>query len=250
MPWIESHTTLRRNHKLRRLSVFLDIEPVHVMGHLHCLWHNVLELREDGDISAWTPSEIAHYAEYKGDSNKFYEALRDGWIDEFNGFILIHDWLIYAGRYLQTRYRSAKPEKWKSIKEKYASLTAQSDNLPNLPNLPNLNSSVEDELNLVELLKTKILENNPEAKISSSYKENWGKHLDLMIRRDKRTPEKIKEVIEWCQASNFWRSNILSFGKLREKFDALVLKTKGNQSTKQFSGKDATDNAEAKRLFE
>ena len=38
-----------------------------------------------------------------------------------------------------------------------------------------------------------------------------------------RTPEQIEAAIRWCQADEFWRSNILSASKLREKYDQLRL---------------------------
>ena len=62
----------------------------------------------------------------------------------------------------------------------------------------------------------------------------WAKHIDLMIRIDKRNPETIKKVIEWCQRDTpdkqpegtwkGWANNILSTAKLREKFDKLAFK--------------------------
>ena len=44
-----------------------------------------------------------------------------------------------------------------------------------------------------------------------------------MIRIDKRTPDKIREVIDWCQADDFWCKNILSTNKLRKQYDKLVI---------------------------
>lgn len=74
---------------------------------------------------------------------------------------------------------------------------------------------------LSEYLFEKIRENNPDHKEPNF--ENWAKHIDLMIKIDKRTPDRIKEVIDWCQKDNFWYKNILSTKKLREKFDQLIL---------------------------
>lgn len=52
----------------------------------------------------------------------------------------------------------------------------------------------------------------------------WSKHIDLMVRIDKRDPKEIKQVIEWCQADSFWQDNILSTAKLRKQYDTLALK--------------------------
>ena len=64
----------------------------------------------------------------------------------------------------------------------------------------------------------------------------WVKDIDRMIRLDKRTPDRIEAVIRWCQQDDFWQNNILSPGKLRDKFDQLDLKmqskTGGSVNTK------------------
>ncbi|MFZ7127718.1 MAG: hypothetical protein ACOWWM_16290 [Desulfobacterales bacterium] len=52
--------------------------------------------------------------------------------------------------------------------------------------------------------------------------QSWAKHIDLMIRLDGRGPDRIREVIDWCQAEGcFWRANILSTEKLRKQFDRI-----------------------------
>lgn len=47
--------------------------------------------------------------------------------------------------------------------------------------------------------------------------------MDKLLRIDKRPPAEVKAVIDWCQGDPFWRSNILSAGKLRKKYDTLRL---------------------------
>lgn len=51
----------------------------------------------------------------------------------------------------------------------------------------------------------------------------------LLIDRDEYTPEQIRYVIGWCQQDNFWKANILSPKKLREKFPQLVARIKSEQ---------------------
>lgn len=77
---------------------------------------------------------------------------------------------------------------------------------------------------LAELLKSLILSNNPKAKIPKDL-TRWAEDIDKMIRLDKRTPDEIKGVIEFSQHDSFWCANILSAGKLREKYDQLYLKS-------------------------
>lgn len=82
--------------------------------------------------------------------------------------------------------------------------------------------SNSDEVRLSEFLFEKILFRNSKHKKPNL--QTWAKDVDRMIRLDRRTPEEIRAVIEWCQADTFWQNNILSAAKLREKFDQLQLK--------------------------
>lgn len=112
MAWIESHTVLLRHRKVVELALDLALDSVYVMGHLHALWHTVLEQQEDGDISKWSDALIAQAASWKGDARKFVSCLRDrGWIDGH----LIHDWIDYVGPYLIKKYSSGNQQKLKDI---------------------------------------------------------------------------------------------------------------------------------------
>ena len=56
-----------------------------------------------------------------------------------------------------------------------------------------------------------------------------------MMRIDNRTEEQINYILNWLYTRNdkdsiFWRGNILSPKKLREKFDTLVFKIKNKQT--------------------
>jgi DNA-binding transcriptional regulator YhcF (GntR family) len=79
-----------------------------------------------------------------------------------------------------------------------------------------------DAFRLSELLLNLILERKPDFKKPNL--QSWSKHIDRMVRLDKRTPERIEAVIRWSQKEPFWQNNILSAEKLRDKFDQLELK--------------------------
>jgi hypothetical protein len=53
--------------------------------------------------------------------------------------------------------------------------------------------------------------------------QRWRDAARLMIDRDGRTEHEIHGAIDWSQADEFWRSNILSLPKLREQYDTLRL---------------------------
>jgi hypothetical protein len=115
MPWIESHTEIERHRKTILMAAELGIKRVYLSGHLHCLWHHILEQQEDGDLTNWPPELIAQMAEYDtGDVVQFFSLLKKySWINEKNN--LVHDWLDYAGRYLTAKYRTRNPGKLKAI---------------------------------------------------------------------------------------------------------------------------------------
>lgn len=54
--------------------------------------------------------------------------------------------------------------------------------------------------------------------------ESWANSVRLMRERDSRTYEDIKLVWDWARKDNFWKPNILSASKFRDKFDQLKAK--------------------------
>jgi hypothetical protein len=51
----------------------------------------------------------------------------------------------------------------------------------------------------------------------------WRDAARRLIDKDGRTVEQIVRAIDWCQDDDFWRPNIMSMPKLREKYDQLRL---------------------------
>ncbi len=117
MAWTESHTVLIRHRKLVELAAALRIRPAYAIGHLHALWHVALEQQEDGDLSAWSDEFIALASDFPGDAPQYVRLLqKHRWLDGK----LIHDWLDYAGRYLDAKYRIGNPKRLAEIKEKHS----------------------------------------------------------------------------------------------------------------------------------
>lgn len=83
----------------------------------------------------------------------------------------------------------------------------------------NLRPDVEE---LLDLLDENIKANG--SRVPKRNKANRDA-MRLLIDRDGRSPEEIARVIRWCQTDSFWRANILSASKLREKYDHLRLRT-------------------------
>lgn len=51
----------------------------------------------------------------------------------------------------------------------------------------------------------------------------WRTEARLLLDKDKRPPAEIRAVIDWATRDQFWRANVLSVPKLREKYDQLRL---------------------------
>src|SRR5690606_35133578 len=86
---------------------------------------------------------------------------------------------------------------------------------------------------LTKLLVQMMLQNNPNARIpkTEKQKQDWIDALEKINRLDGYSYDEIKQVIIWCQSDDFWKANILSTKKLREKMPTLVLqmRRRGNQ---------------------
>ena len=59
--------------------------------------------------------------------------------------------------------------------------------------------------------------------------------MERLHRVDERNWEQITRAIEWCQADDFWRANIMSPGKLRKQYDQLRLAAQRNTKQSKFT---------------
>lgn len=81
----------------------------------------------------------------------------------------------------------------------------------------------EDDVKyLTDLLIKKIKENNANAKVPVNL-NGWKKDILAMVDLDKYKFEQIEKIIEFSQCDDFWKSNVLSAKKLREKAGTLIL---------------------------
>lgn len=90
------------------------------------------------------------------------------------------------------------------------------------------------EYQLAMYLFDKIKQNNAaHLDLTESQKQKWADHIRLMIERDKRTPQQIHNMIDWCQADDFWKTNILSTAKLRKQYDTMAPKANAQWQSNQ-----------------
>ena len=81
----------------------------------------------------------------------------------------------------------------------------------------------DDVVRLCDLLADLIEEN---GSTRPSVTSRWLKDMDLIVRRDGKDPEAVEKAIRWSQGDDFWHRNILSPGKLRDRYDQLRLAAK------------------------
>lgn len=70
-----------------------------------------------------------------------------------------------------------------------------------------------------DLLKANDVKHKP--------RQSWHTAARLLIDKDGYTPDQILYVARFATTDEFWKSNILSIPKLREKFEALKIKAQG-----------------------
>lgn len=79
-----------------------------------------------------------------------------------------------------------------------------------------------DDLRFAEFFFAELLKINPSHKKPNL--DAWANDARLMRERDSRTLRDAAELVRWCITDPFWKTNILSVAKLREKWDALTMK--------------------------
>jgi len=123
--WIESHQELERHPKTLRLAMAMGWGLDETIGKVHRFWWWALQYAEDGDLRRFNDGELAMVVGLKPDQGKgFIEAMVmcgggsvSGFIDR-EPYFKVHDWMDYAGRYLESKYRTANPRLWREIQRK------------------------------------------------------------------------------------------------------------------------------------
>jgi hypothetical protein len=80
----------------------------------------------------------------------------------------------------------------------------------------------KDVQDLCDHLRRRVVANGSRVNITTK----WREAARLLIDRDQRSLDEAHALIDWCQDSEFWRSNILSLPKFREQYDKLRLQAK------------------------
>lgn len=95
----------------------------------------------------------------------------------------------------------------------------------------NLKQPSEAAVVLTGLLIELLRKNDPLAKIPANL-HRWQTEADRLLGLDGRPLEDAKKVLAWCQADDFWKANILSMPKFRQKYPNLKLRMEAQSGTK------------------
>ena len=100
----------------------------------------------------------------------------------------------------------------------------------------------DDDMSIAELIFSKVQEIDAKAKRPNL--ESWANEVRLMRERDNRSRDDILDIFIFANTHSFWRTNILSPSKLREKFTTLLA-----QKTRPINEVNQQDNrSRAKRV--
>ncbi len=197
MAWIESHQELRNHPKVFALAAMLNGDPAHIVGHLHCLWWWCMDYAVDGNVTKYSPTQIAYAAGWKADPEAFHEALMQcGWIDRENGGRWIHDWLDFCGEIVKKRIerKAEKKQKTNDIKRQTAESVGKTAEFsaelpPTVPYLTVPNQTIKTNTNqaspvaepefgvsaLMNLWNSKAHQNLPKVQILNKSRETHAK---------------------------------------------------------------------------
>lgn len=88
-----------------------------------------------------------------------------------------------------------------------------------------------DDANFLCLLLADLIEGNGSKR--PSINKQWHDAARLLLDKDGRELDKAARLIQWCQADEFWRANILSMPKFREKYDQLRLAAEAQRAARK-----------------
>jgi len=250
-----------RNHA-KRLRLERLIGP-RATGHLLDLWIMVAQLRPSGNLTGWDEIDVAIYANWDKDPHTLINSLMETkLLDRLpDGTYRIHDWVDHQGWVAGSEERSATNRmvaiirhhgKGRKALQRAVEMGIKEEDftdflrtvcdthtkgnaplpLPSpLPSPPNNNRENKrqtkkydpncDAMQLSVYMLSQIREVKPDFKEPNL--QAWADEADKMLRLDGRTISRTREIIRRTTRDSFWAKNILSMGKLREKYDQLEL---------------------------
>lgn len=111
----------------------------------------------------------------------------------------------------------------------------------NLSDFPAINSNYFEIAKSFQLLfRSNLIESGTATTVIDKAKGKWIDDVRLMIESDKYTIDDLRAAYSFLQKDAFWKQNILSISKLREKMPQLKLKIHNSNGNSRTNSKEAT----------
>jgi hypothetical protein len=250
--WIKMRLDLQSHPKIVRILSATKSDKFRVIGGLHAVWSVFDTHSSDGCLEGYTPEALNHIIGWPG----FAEAvIAVGWLavdgpetlilpefDEHNGKS--------GKRRAEDQKRKREGRKGPQSVRNLSADDAEENRTREEKRREDINPKTSSEKKTAEgveggdqaarverrgkrrgtpddekcarWLFGRILANNASARPPNF--DLWADEVRLLRERDKRTHVEICELFQWAQADTFWRPNILSPTKLRDKWDQLTMK--------------------------
>lgn len=215
-----------------KIAPLLEDQPRAIILHLECVAYGAQHLT-DGVVPVRTAMRLACAEQCDLDA-----CLDAGLLQRVNDtHVRVHDYLKHQ--------RSAESVKGASEQAKRAAEArwngSDGDAPGNAVSIPEGNAYREEKkeresddessadpnvIRLCDYLADRIAANGSKR---PTVTKRWHDSARLLLTRDGRTLEQARWLIDWCQTDDFWRGNVLSMPKFREKFDQMRLQAqRGN----------------------
>lgn len=80
--------------------------------------------------------------------------------------------------------------------------------------------------------------------------QKWSDDMRKLVEIDKQDMQLVEEVVNWVTHDPFWKTNVLSAGKLREKFPDLAIKMKTSTSIRNDHNKYSSKSDKSKKVLQ
>lgn len=221
-----------------KMQALIDENPRAVLLHLKCILYSRQHLT-DGVV----PMPLAMRLASARHEDRTAAVLANLLVEDGSGNFIVHDYAEHNQTSEQVKSLS-QAQSQKARRRWDASGTAAGNAIGNASGTAKRNASGNAEKRREETTTGEVspevaslldhldqrIENNGAKKPTRS-KGNIDA-MRLLLDRDNRTPEQVRRVIDWATSDAFWKSNILSAAKLREKFDQLLIKAGGTSGAR------------------
>ncbi|MFP5503361.1 MAG: hypothetical protein ACLGIN_12805, partial [Candidatus Sericytochromatia bacterium] len=255
--WIPVGVDLPDHFKLLGLAELLGLDSLIAMAHMISFWFWCFKYAPDGKLTRFTPVVIARAARFTGDPDAFFQALvANGFVDEVDGELVVHDWFDHGGTL--HRMRAYEAEKKAGQRRGHGMRSpgpdARSGELS--PGHPRLHDKTREDTTGEERTttgaRTAIVGDEPqsggerkkEPKVYSpevielvehlaryveqvndrkpKLKERlWHQEIERLLRIDEWSAEEARRVMDHAFTDRFWRARVQNGAKFREFFQTI-----------------------------